>query len=165
MQRNLLAVLVLASLCACYGSTRGDTDLLGPDSGGGVIPGDGGADGGDGGPDAGADAGPDAGCVQLSLNGVGAIDNCLGVSNAVASVSVSDPSHGCSVSIVLNTANGPCTGVASHGTLDAFDGGCAGGLGYPYSCTSPSLPGTLTCTSPGYSPCTIKICDAGTCSP
>jgi hypothetical protein len=162
MQRNLLAVLVLASLCACYGSTSGGTDLLGPDSGGGVIQGDGGADGGDGGPDAGADAGPDAGCVQLSLNGVGAIDNCLGAPNAVATVSVSDPSQGCTVSILLNTATSPCAGVASHGTLDAFDGGCAG-IGY--SCTSPSLPGTLTCTSPGYSPCTIKICDAGTCSP
>jgi len=161
MQTNLFAVLALASLCACYGPTPGQTDLLPPDSGGSAITGDGGPDAGtDGGSD--ADAGPDAGCEQLSLNGVAAVDNCVGAANAVASVSVSDPSQGCTVSIVLNTATTPCSGVASHGTLDAFDGGCAG-IGR--ACTSPSLPGTLTCTAPGYSPCTIKICDAGTCSP
>jgi len=62
------------------------------------------------------------------------------------------------VSITLNTASTPCTGVASNGTLDAFDGGCAG-IGY--TCTSPSLPGTLTCTYPGLNPCTTRICDAG----
>jgi hypothetical protein len=160
MTRQLLAAFAIASLCACAGSTVGDTDLLGPDSGGGSLV-DGGDAGTDGGPDAG-DAGPDAGCAQLTMNGVAAIDNCAGAANAVASVSVSAPASGCAVSITLNTATTPCSGVASHGTLDAFDGGCAGN---GYSCTSPSLPGTLTCTYPGLSPCTIRICDAGTCGP
>ena len=160
MTRRLAAALALASLCACAGSTTGNTDLLGPDSGGGsgVNGGDAGTDGGtDGG-----DGGTDAGCVQLTLNSVAAIDNCVGAPNAVASVSVSAPAQGCAVSITLNTASTPCSGVASHGTLDAFDGSCAG-IGY--SCTSPSLPGTLTCTYPGLSPCSIRICDAGNCGP
>ncbi|HYS10299.1 MAG TPA: hypothetical protein VEP66_16275 [Myxococcales bacterium] len=162
MKRTFLAAFVLASICACYGGTSGNTDVLGPDGGGGVIPGDGGTDGGDGGSDAGTDGGPDAGCIAMSLNGVGAIDNCVGAPNAVASVTVSTPAQGCAVSITLNTASTPCTGVASNGTLDAFDGGCAG-IGY--TCTSPSLPGTLTCTYPGQNLCTIRICDAGTCGP
>src|SRR5262249_46357874 len=53
MQTNLFAVLALASLCACYGPTPGQTDLLPPDSGGSAIT-------GDGGPDAGTDGGSDA---------------------------------------------------------------------------------------------------------
>ncbi len=104
---------------------------------------------------------PDAGCVQRSLTGVGAIDTCVNAPSATASVYVSDPAQGCSVSITINTASTPCTGVASHGTLDAFDGGCTG-IGY--TCTSPSLPGTLTCTN-GFNTCTIRICDAGVCGP
>ena len=158
--RHLAAALGLVSLCACAGSyTNGGTDLIPPDGGGSPLV-DGGPDGGDGGSDAGVDGGPDAGCVQRSLN-VGAIDNCQGDAGTTASVYVSDPAQGCSVSITLATASDPCVGVASHGTLDAFDGGCAGGA---LSCTSPSLPGTLTCTnSLGF--CTIRICDAGVCGP
>jgi hypothetical protein len=158
--RPLAAALALVCLCACAGSyTNGGTDLIPPDGGGSPSV-DGGSDGGDGGSDGGVDGGPDAGCVQRSLN-VGAIDNCVGAANATASVFVSDPAQGCSVSITINTASTPCAGVASHGTLDAFDGGCAG---TGYSCTSPSLPGTLTCTtSLGF--CTIRICDAGVCGP
>ena len=159
--RHLAAALALVSLCACAGSySSGGTDLLPPDSGGGSLT-DGGSDGGDGGPDGGVDGGPDAGCVQRSLSGVGAIDNCVGASSATASVSVSDPAQGCAVTITINTASTPCTGVASHGTLDAFDGGC---MGTGYTCISPSLPGTLTCTN-GFNTCTIRICDAGVCGP
>ncbi|HEY4885589.1 MAG TPA: hypothetical protein VII08_18325 [Myxococcales bacterium] len=156
--RHLAAALALVSLCACAGSySNGGTDLLPPDSGGGAL-----TDGGppDGGSDGGVDGGPDAGCVQRSLNGVGAIDNCAGAPNATASVFVSDPAQGCTVSITLDTATTPCTGVASRGTLDAFDGGCTGG----YVCTSPSLPGTLTCNN-GFNTCTVRICDAGVCGP
>ena len=90
MTRHLLAAFAVALLCACAGSTTGDTDLLGPDSGGGSL-----TDGGqpDGGQPDGGDAGPDAGCVQLTLNGVAAIDNCVGAPAAVASVSVAPPAH------------------------------------------------------------------------
>ena len=155
--RHLAAGLALVSLCACAGSySSGGTDLLPPDSGGGA-----GTDGGstDAGSDGGVDGGPDAGCVQRTLN-VGAIDNCQGDAGTTASVYVSDPAQGCTVSITINTASTPCTGVASHGTLDAFDGGCAGS----YVCTSPSLPGTLTCNN-GFNTCYIRICDAGVCGP
>ena len=158
--RHLAAALALVSLCACAGSyTNGASDLNPPDSGGSSLV-DGGSDGGDAGSDGGVDGGPDAGCVQRSLN-VGAIDNCQSGASTTASVYVSDPAQGCSVSISLGTASTPCTGVASHGTLDAFDGGCTG-IGY--TCTSPSLPGTLTCTN-GFNTCTIRICDAGVCGP
>jgi hypothetical protein len=164
MKRTFLAAFVLASICACYGSTIGDTDLLGPDGGGGVIPGDGGTDGGDGGSDAGTtDAGPDAGCVAKSLSGLAVVDSCPGPQSvsAVAELSIAGP-PGCGVTISLTSGNTPCTGAASNGSLDAFDGGCAG---LPsYTCTAPSLPGTLTCTYLA-STCTIRICDAGTCGP
>jgi len=156
--RHLAAALALVSLCACAGSySNGGTDLLPPDGGGGSL-----TDGGstDAGSDGGVDGGPDAGCVQRTLN-VGAIDGCQADASTTASVYVSDPAQGCTVSISLATASDPCVGVASRGTLDAFDGGCAGGA---LSCTSPSLPGILTCTnSLGF--CTIRICDAGVCGP
>jgi hypothetical protein len=156
--RHLAAALALVFLCACAGSySNGGTDLLPPDGGGGSL-----TDGGstDAGSDGGVDGGPDAGCVQASLNSVGALDYCLGPQNAHASVSVSAP-PGCAVSITLDSASGPCTGIASHGTLNAFDGGCTG---VGYSCTSDSLPGTLTCTN-GIAGCFIRICDAGVCGP
>src|SRR5712671_3719349 len=155
--RHLAAALALVSLCACAGSySSGGTDLLPPDSGGGA-----GTDGGstDAGSDGGVDGGPDAGCVQRTLN-VGAIDGCQGDAGTTASVFVSDPAQGCTVSISLATASDPCIGVASRGTLDAFDGGCAG----TFACTAPSLPGTLTCNN-GFTICTIRICDAGVCGP
>jgi hypothetical protein len=158
--RHLAAALALVSLCACAGSyTNGASDLNPPDGGGSPLD-DGGSDAGDAGSDGGVDGGPDAGCVQRSLN-VGAIDNCQSGASTTASVSVSDPTQGCTVTISLNTGSTPCYGVASHGTLDAFDGGCFGGA---VPCTSSSLPGTLTCTtSLGF--CTIRICDAGVCGP
>jgi hypothetical protein len=162
--RNLAAAIALSSLCACAGYTNGSPTAGGPDSGVGLDQdsgpdgGDGGSDGGDGG-DAG-DAGPDAGCVALSFNG-SAVDNCQGGAFTAANVSVSGPAQGCSVSILLATASNPCTGVATYGTLDAFDGGC-GQLNLP--CTSTSLPGTLVCNNAaGTGTCTIRICDAGTC--
>lgn len=156
--RNLAATFALALLCACAGYTNGSETGGGIDASLGVDSGtDGGADGGDGG----QDGGPDAGCVPLSLN-VAAIDNCAFITPTTtnASVSVLGPAQGCFVTINLATGTNPCTGVASHGTLDAFDGGCTG---LP-SCTSPSLPGTLTCTTLTGT-CTIRICDAGVCSP
>ena len=157
--RTLAAASLLALLCACSGYTSGDQSGGGGPVGNadsGQNGGDGGPDGGDGGPD----AGPDAGCVQLSLN-VQAIDSCAFITptTTTAAVSVDSP-PGCAVTINLATASSPCVGVASHGTLDAFDGGCTG-IGLP--CTSPSLPGTLTCTT-ATGTCTIRICDAGVCS-
>jgi len=156
--RNLAAALALATLAACAGAySDGSTPINGPDSGGTGAPGN--PDGGDGGPDGGADAGPDAGCVAVALNGLGVIDNCLGAQTASASLSITDPAHGCAVTITLDNGDGPCTGVASGGTSNAFDGGCVG-RGYP--CTAPSLPGLLLCKQ-GLNTCTIEICDAGTC--
>jgi hypothetical protein len=160
MMRDLASALALASLFACAGNTHGLTDLLPPDSGGlGLV------DGGpaDAGMDGGVDAGPDAGCFPLTLSGLATVDSCPGPqsASAVATISVAG-APGCGVSISLTSSTGSCTGVASHGTLDAFDGGCQGLPGY--SCTSASLPGTLTCTF-GASNCTIRICDGGACSP
>jgi hypothetical protein len=155
--RHLASALALASLYACAGNTHSPTDLLPPDGGGLSL-----VDAGptDGGPDGGVDAGPDAGCVPRSLSTVGVIDNCLGPQNAIADVVVAGPAQGCGVTISLNNGLTPCTGVASRGTLDAFDGGCAGLSGY--TCTSISLPGTLNCTN-GLVNCSIRICDAGLC--
>ncbi len=156
--RNLASSVALALLCACAGYTSGPnqtptTPILGGQADGGAI-----ADAGD----AGIDGGLDAGCAALTLNTVGAIDGCLGgpavTGTATVSIAAPDAGNACAVDIQLTTGSGPCTGVASSGSLDAFDGGCAGtGL----TCTSPSLPGTLTCTGG----CTIRICDAGVCSP
>jgi|SRR6266566_1486840 len=162
MTRRLAAALALASLCACAGSTTGNTDLLGPDSGGGS-----GVNGGDSGtvgePDAG-DAGPDAGCVAKSMSGLAVVDSCPGPQSvsACASLSIGSPAQNCGVTITLTSGTVSCTGIADHGTLDAFDGGCMGLPGY--SCTSGSLPGTLTCTYSA-STCTIRIYDAGPCPP
>ena len=160
MSKSSAAALALASLCACAGSyTSGSTPINPIDGGGSGGSTDGGSDAG--GVDGGADAGPDAGCVPVSLNGLHAVDNCLGAQAAIASLSIADPTHGCTVNITLDNGDGPCTGVASGGTNNAFDGGCAG-IGY--SCTAPSLPGMLLCTQ-GLDTCTIQICaaDAGTC--
>lgn len=161
--RNLSSAIALAVICACAGYSSGPV-VTGkpPPGGGGGLDGGGGIDGGDGG----IDGGPDAGCAPLALN-VGAIDNCPGgaiAQLATASVNVAAPDAGsaCAVTIQLNTVSTPCTGFAGGGTLDAFDGGCQGtGL----TCTSPSLPGTLTCSGG----CTITICpgalDGGACAP
>jgi hypothetical protein len=156
--RNLAAAIALATLSACAGSyTGGSTPVNPPDGSGISISPDGGDGGTDGGADAG-DGGPDAGCVAVALNGLGVIDNCVGAQTATASMSISDP-PGCAVTITLDNGDGPCTGVASGGTNNAFDGGCAG-IGY--ACTAPSLPGMLLCKQ-GLNTCTIQICDAGTC--
>jgi len=160
MSKSSAAALALASLCACAGSyTSGSTPINPIDGGGSGGSADGGSDAG--GVDGGADAGPDAGCVPVSLNGLHAVDNCLGAQATIASLSIADPTHGCTVNITLDNGDGPCTGVASGGTNNAFDGGCAG-IGY--SCTAPSLPGMLLCTQ-GLNTCTIQICaaNAGTC--
>ena len=160
MSKSSAAALALASLCACAGSyTSGSTPINPIDGGGSGGSADGGSDAG--GVDGGADAGPDAGCVPVSLNGLHAVDNCLGAQAAIASLSIADPTHGCTVNITLDNGDGPCTGVASGGTNNAFDGGC---VGIGYYCTAPSLPGMLLCTQ-GLNTCTIQICaaDAGTC--
>jgi hypothetical protein len=162
--RNLASAVAAAALCACAGYTNGTSQTgFVPPTSGQSDGGGGGADGGDGG----IDAGPDAGCAPLTLNTVGAIDNCPGGAvpvNGVATVSVAAPDAGnaCVVNILLNTGSNPCNGTASHGTLDAFTGACQGtGL----SCTSAALPGTLTCSGG----CTITICpgalDGGVCGP
>jgi len=154
--RNLAPAVAVAMLCACAGYTSGSTQTGGIPTGGGTI--DGGGDAGIG--DAGIDGGPDAGCQALTLSSVGAIDNCPGGTVAqfpTATVTVAGPDAGasaCTVTIQLNSGSTPCNGVASHGTLDAFTGVCQGtGL----ACSSPSLPGQLTCTN-GSGGCTITIC-------
>jgi hypothetical protein len=163
--RSLASAIALVMLCACAGYTSGPVVVGGTPTGGGTL--DGGGDAGVGAGDGGVDGGPDAGCAPLALNTVGIIDNCLGgvPQNGTGSLNVSAPdvSSACAVTISLTTGSGPCTGFASHGALDAFDGGCQGtGL----VCTSPSLPGTLTCSGG----CTITVCagatvDGGVCGP
>ncbi|HET9753767.1 MAG TPA: hypothetical protein VFP52_12425 [Myxococcales bacterium] len=160
--RNLASAVALAVLCACAGYSSGS-----PVTGG--IPTGGQSDSGsqsDAG-DAGIDAGPDAGCAPLTLNTVGAIDTCPSgtlpvTATATVSVAAPDAGNACVVSINLTTGSSPCSGTASHGTLDAFTGSC---LGTGLSCTSAALPGTLTCAGG----CTITICpgglDGGVCAP
>jgi len=167
--RNLATAVAVAMLCACAGYTSGPTQTGGIPTGGGTL--DGGGDAGLG--DAGIDGGPDAGCAPLTLNSVAAIDNCPGggvaLTGTTAIVNVAAPDAGnnaCTVTIQINSGSNPCNGVASHGALDAFSGICQGtGL----ACSSPSLPGMLTCTN-GASGCTITICagttvDGGACGP
>jgi hypothetical protein len=157
--RNLAFAIALAVICACAGYSSGTTFTGGVPGGGGTLDAGGIPDGGDGG----VDAGFDAGCAPLTLNTVAVIDTCPGgaiAQNGTATLSVAAPDAGgpCAVDITLSTGSAACTGVASHGALDAFDGGC---LGTGLACSSASLPGTLTCTGG----CTIRICDAGVCSP
>ncbi|HEY6910584.1 MAG TPA: hypothetical protein VI356_14500 [Myxococcales bacterium] len=163
--RNLSFAFALAVLCACAGYSSGTSVTGGVQGGGGSF--DGGGDGGIDGGDGGIDAGPDAGCAPLTLSGVGAIDTCPGgtiaqLATATVTVAAPDAGSACAVSIQINTASTPCSGLASSGALDAFNGTCQGtGL----ACTSPSLPGTLTCSGG----CTITICrgalDGGACAP
>ena len=159
--RSVAAALMLAAITACSGYTNGtyhpgDSGL--PIVGGTTDAGDGGPEGGDGGPD----AGPDAGCGPLTLNVVPAFNYCpngLGVPTyAQGTVNTTN----CTIDITISNVTGPCLGAVSGGTANAFDGGCQGGF---YTCTSPSLPGTLTCFYGSNSSCTIKICDAGTSCP
>jgi hypothetical protein len=161
MTRSPAAALALASLCACAGAyTEGSTPINPIDGGGTGVFADGGNDAGaDGGPDGGVDAGPDAGCVARSLNSVGIVDSCVSVSPQSGSATgfVEDAGRGCAVSITLTTSANPCSGVASGGSANAFSGYCGS-----MPCTSSSLPGMLTCNNSG-APCTIEICDAGTC--
>ena len=156
---RLAASFALTTLCACAGAyTNGDSSVNPPDAGGiGLVD----AGDQDAGGDAGVDAGPDAGCVAANLTGLLAVDSCPGPQSqsATASVTVSDAAHGCAVSISLTTSTVACTGVASHGTLNAFDGTCQGLPGY--TCTAASLPGTLHCTYVGS--CPIQICSGSTC--
>jgi len=157
------AAFALALLCACAGSYTNGNQTAGGLDGNVVVVGTDGGDGGDGGESDGGDGGPDAGCVARSLNG-SAIDYCLGGNPSpngtftTVSGSVNGPAQGCAVQINLATASTPCLGVASNGTLDAFDGGCTNLT----SCRAPSLPGTITCTT-ATGTCTIVICDGGTC--
>src|SRR5205814_8841233 len=156
--RNLVAAIALATLAACAGAySDGSTPINGPDGGGTGTPGN--PDGGDGGSDGGVDGGPDAGCVPRAFDTVGVVDSCVSSipQNGTATGFVEDAGHGCAVSITLTTSANPCSGVASGGAANAFSGYCGS-----MPCTSSSLPGTLTCNSSG-APCTIKICDAGTC--
>ena len=156
------ATIALATLAACAGSYTGGLTPLDPFDGGGTG-GTSGADAGDGGADAGVDAGVDAGidagCLAASFDSLGLIDSCVSSSPQSGSATgfVEDAGHGCAVSITLTTSPNPCGGVASGGRANAFSGYCGS-----MSCTSSSLPGTLTCNNSG-ALCTIQICDAGTC--
>jgi hypothetical protein len=154
--RHLTTAVALAFLAACAGSyTNGADGVNGPDSGGGGLTLDGGdagdaGDAGDGG-DAGTDAGFDGGCVHQSFNGT-AVDTCFSTQPLPVTVIES----ACQVAMDWGQSN--CTGVLS-GPQNAFDGGCAG-----LPCTSPSIPGTITCQTAGGT-CTIQICNASGCSP
>ena len=158
--RDLSAAFALALLCACAGYTNGTTTGGAPDGDVSHVTPDGGdggnPDGGDGG-DGGADGGQDAGCAPLTLNGVGAIDGCHG--NAATSATGTVNTTNCTIVFSVPGFLGPCAGTVS-GPSDAFDGGCEGST---YVCTSPSLPGDMTCTYAGPSICTVRICDAGAC--
>ena len=158
------AALLFAGLVACSGYPSGTyrPGDGGPPIGGGTTDaGDGGPDGGFDGGDAGPDAGFDAGCAPLSLTGFPAFNACPGPSGSPTSATGTVNTTNCTIDITIAGVTGPCSGVVSGGTANAFDGGCQSGF---YTCTSPSLPGTLTCLY-GSNICTIKICDAGTSCP
>jgi hypothetical protein len=159
MRHAIVALAAVAIVGACYGSSNefsaGHTG--GPvGSGNPVVP-DGGPDAGDGGAgDGGADAG-DAGlaCTQPTITNWVAIDSCPGGSGASVAAFVSIDGA-CGADITFSDTNAPCTGVAV-GASNAFDGGC-GGFAH---CTSPSLPGNITCTGLA-TPCVIRICPQST---
>jgi hypothetical protein len=170
MRPTCLAAVALAALCACSpgfvhetvpSCDPGDAGNCGSGHGQGTADaGDGGVDGGDAGLADGGDGGTDAGCSPLTLNGVPAVDGCFGGAPTTATGTV-NPTN-CTIDISLTTATGPCIGQVI-GPSNAFDGGCEGNT---FTCTSPSLPGTLTCVfNGGASNCIIKICDAGTPCP
>ncbi len=151
-----LPILALVLCCACTGYSNGNPQTGGiPTTGDQTDGGGGGSDGGDAGPDGGADAG----CVAVVGMTVAAIDSCHSGSaqaaQAAVSIAAPDAGNACVTSITL-TSGSACGGTASHGSLNAFDGACSA-----LSCSSPSLPGTITCTGG----CTIVICDAGVCGP
>ena len=153
------AALLFAGFAACSGDYGNGTYRTGdgggpPIGGGSTDAGDGGLDGGDAGPD----AGHDAGCAPLTLTGFPAVDGCYGSVPTTATGTVNTAN--CTINISFSSATGTCTGAVSGGTANAFDGGCQNG----YTCTSTSLPGTLSCVSGGIV-CAIKICDAGTSCP
>jgi hypothetical protein len=152
-----LTALALVLCSACSGYSNGNLQTGGiPTTGDQTDGGDAGSDGGDGG----ADAGPDAGCVAVVGMTVAAIDSCVSGSGQAAQATVyvaaPDAGNACATSITLTSATGACGGAASQGSLNAFNGVCAA-----MACSSPSLPGTITCTGG----CTIRICDAGVCGP
>jgi hypothetical protein len=156
MRPFFVAATALAIVCACGAYTPGVTTANdgGPPIGGGL------GDGGDGGLADGGDGGPasDAGCTALTLSGVPAVDGCFGNAPTTATGTVNTVN--CTIDIALTTSTGPCRGSVS-GARDAFDGGCQGAF---YTCTSPSLPGILTCKY-GTTVCYITICDAGAACP
>lgn len=158
MRPTSVAAAALALLCACgRGYTNAQAYL--PD--GAIIPIGGGSEGGDGGtvrPDAG-DGGIDAGaggCAPIIRTNLRVIDNCAqpSANSYGGSIGVSAQ---CAVQIFTGTATSPCIGVAL-GSSNAFDGGCGGGH---TNCASAALPGTINCAMP--IPCSIQICDGGTC--
>jgi hypothetical protein len=160
MRPFLVAATALAIVCACGAYTPGVTTA--PDGGPpiGIIT----TDAGDAGPrDGGGDAGPtsDAGCTALTLAGVPATDGCISNPPTMTTATGTVNTVNCTIDISLATATTPCRGAVS-GTRDAFDGGCQGTV---YTCTSPSLPGTMTCLYGTNPPCYIKICDAGAACP
>ena len=152
-----LTALALAVVCACSGYTDGQNATGGGPTG---LDSDGGGDGGSDGGDGGGLSGFDAGCAAFSASTLGVLDGCISSipQPGTASVSVAPPDAGnaCATSITLTTGTGACGGISSHGTLNAFSGACAA-----MTCTSPSLPGKLTCTGG----CIIQICDGGVCGP
>jgi hypothetical protein len=155
MRPFFVAATALAIVCACGAYTPGPPTANdgGPPIGGGL------GDGGDAGPRDGGDAGPvsDAGCTLRALNTTSVIDNCLSQGLITGSLSV-NPTN-CSASLTAGTLL--CNGTA-HGAQDAFNGACNAGYA---PCTSPSLPGIITCTTGPSSSCQIVVCDAGAACP
>ena len=152
--RAVLAASVLALLCACASSDGklsivSDANGFGLDSDGGN--GDSGTDGGD----AGLDAGFDGGCIHGSFNGTAFDFGCFGPAQPMTATVFEGTQSFCSASIIFGNGS-RCDGVFS-GPANAFDGGCTNP---PLtSCTSPSIPGVITCSGG----CQVRICDGGTC--
>jgi hypothetical protein len=166
MRASFAFAFGFALLVACAPGSRSpqyttDGGLPAPIGGGGGSLGDGGADAGDAGIDAGADAG-DAGCVGVSFVTAYVTDTCMSAGTPVATTATVfvDPT---TCGTTVNVGDGLiCSGKASTAS-NAFDGGCGSGA---TPCTSPSIPGTITCTTIGTATCSVRICDtAGHCPP
>ena len=164
LQRSLRLALALASAVAlghaCSGSDSAIHSPLGPGGpigtvGADAATADGGADGGDGGidggTDAGLDAGTDGGCAgALGLPVSVALDRCSTIAQPQSALLFDSA---CAAVLYLSQVQ-RCSGRLS-GSLDAFTGVCGQAA---LDCTSPSLPGRITCHNGTAAGCFIDVC-------
>ena len=146
----LVPAVVVAIVYSCAGSDHftgtGTGTGIGGQTGDASVPPDAGTD-------AGFDAGTDAGCntQALPLGTVFAKDSCVSpgtVTNTTAAI----VSAGCA-NVTISMGDGfNCNGTLST-PANAFDGTCN-----TLPCTSPKMPGTITCTQVNLATCTVQVC-------